>query len=386
MIRLARPCDTAKSSLCRRLYGALGIALTLPAWYSLPSSASDQTVLPETSWHADHSTVEEVEPLPISLLADFDATIGADQQTVQAVSWNTDAPGSAPHHCVAEACNQFTTERSAQQWIRFRGGLTYLNRRSESHLGGTYGLDGIVGLTDRVGAHWATRVNQFSGATQLQGTLGLYRTSDSSGDMLDRIGTTILLDGFHDSRGDDFFLSQVRGQMGYAISEDSALGMTFTAPLSDEDNTQVIPGGGTGSHTSVKSVGVFVAQYFGDNLLQLNVGHRELPDSFFVDAAVRKPILSDRVFLYGSGNYVENTSAFAVWAGLEIRFGKRACGCDSRPGVRSVWDDPTISNAFNYGENSFWHNTSDPEGAPGALAPPPEEEEEEEWFEEEIGE
>ena len=261
--------------------------------------------------------------------------------------------------------------------LRARGGMTYLNRTSESHVGGTYGLDGILPLSESLGGHAAARVNQFSGGTQLQGTVGAYRSASLwGGGTLDRIGGSVLIDLFGDLRGSDVFLSQLRAQAGYAVSADTAVGVTLTHPLNeDRDPLFLVPGMPNGTFRTVTSGGVFVSQYLGDHLAIANIGVREDPDSLYIDAAIRTPLIGDSLFAYANGNYIAQSGDFSSWVGLEFRFGRSSRGGHAR-GVRSVWDDPTIANSFNYGENSFWHNTRDTnaEGTPfgGDEDDPPE--------------
>lgn len=248
-----------------------------------------------------------------------------------------------------------------QDLLRIRGGMTYINRRSESHVGGTYGLEGILPLSDTYGGHAAARVNQFSGGTQVLGTIGGYRTSNTrSGSGLDRIGATVLVDVFGDFRGGDAFLSQLRAQAGYAVSDDTAAGVTMTTPLNKDSEPLFLgPGSLSGKRRAVNTGGVFVSHYFGEHLTYANVGYREDPDSLYIDAAIRTPLVGDKVFAYATGNYIANSGDFESWVGLEVRFGRSSRGMRSGR-ARSVWDDPTIANAFNYGENTFWHNTNDP--------------------------
>lgn len=280
-------------------------------------------------------------------------------------------PYAAPT-CPPEACPEPVEHTSFwdladEELVRFRGGLTYLDRRTESHLGGTYGLDGILPLDQTFGIHWAARVNQFSGATQLEGTLGLYKTSDlASGDP---IGATVFYDAFTDSRGDDFYLGTLRGQVGYAVSEIAAVGVTWTTGVNEEDNVPALIGNGIASYHGVDFGSVFVSRYFGEQLAQLGVGYREDPDSVFIDLSYRRPIIDDRTYFYAHCNYVEDSGAVASWVGIEFRFGRGSSRCGEGSWRRGVWDDPTIANAFNWGENTFWHYTNDPDGV-SRQAPP----------------
>ncbi len=130
-----------------------------------------------------------------------------------------------------------------------------------------------------------------------------------------------------------------------------------------------------GDRRAVNTGGVFVSHYIGELLTYANLGYREEPDSLYLDVAVRTPLVGDRVFAYANANYVEQTGDFSSWVGVEIRFGRSSRGAWTGR-IRGVWDDPTIANSFNYGENSFWHNTNDPRapaGGRGNPPPPPEE-------------
>lgn len=264
--------------------------------------------------------------------------------------------------------------------FRFRGGMTYLNAPLESHVGGTYGLDGVLPISEQFGLYGAGRVNQFSGGTQLLGTVGAYKLSDPCGCTLaDRLGAAVMFDHFTDSRGDDLNISRLRAQIGYALSCDTAIGVTYSTPLEDDDDLLFLAGGGIGPYSIVETIGGFVSTYVGDHLATLGVGYRDDdPTSIYVDLSVRSPLSGDNLYGYADVWYLESDSSWSVWLGLEYRFGPatRGCGgCSSEyvvrgqsGGRRGVWDDPTISNAFNHGENRTWNETA---GPPHVQPPPP---------------
>jgi|GEM_PF-2014638 len=262
----------------------------------------------------------------------------------------------------ASVIEPLVSNDSDESLMRFRGGVTSANKSFESHVGGTYGLDGVIPVDDVFGLHWAGRINQFSGATQYLTSFGAYKRSDANGDAL---GASLIVDVFHDSRVSDLWLSQLRGQVGVATSEDSAIGVAFTTPLGDaRENQLFVPGNPVGSYTAAESVGMYATRYIDDYLMQANVGYRKYPNSVYVDLAVRRPIVNNKVFAYASTNYIAENGQWSSWVGLEFRLGG-GDDCDSCTPTRrrEVWDDPTIFNSFNYGENSFWHNTNNPDGS-----------------------
>lgn len=242
---------------------------------------------------------------------------------------------------------------------RVRGGFTQVNKTTDSHIGGTYGLDGLVPAGEDHGVHWAARVNQFSGGTQYQGSLGAYERSYSTGDVRDRFGASIIVDVFHDSRVSDMWLTQIRGQLGVATSETSALGVAFTTPLND-DRSGLGPGPAIRPTTAVDSIGAYITEELMNCQVQANIGYREKPNSAYVDFSVRRALVGEKCFAYASTNYIMDRGQFGTWIGVEYRLGGREIGCGCEQVRRGAWDDPVIYNSFNYGENSFWHNTDNP--------------------------
>lgn len=250
------------------------------------------------------------------------------------------------------------TSPAGERLTRFRGGMTQINKLFESHVGGTWGLDGILPTDDVHGMHWAGRVNKFSGGTQYQGSLGVWRRSDAPNSDLDGFGASLIADLFHDTRAAGLWLGQLRGQAGIATSDTSAVGVLFTTPLNQKAG--LLP---AWPHTAVSSAGAYVSQEIFNCQVQTAVGYRNRPDSLYVDLAIRRALVGDTLFAYASTNYVAEGDWFGSWIGFEYRLGRRRNGCGSEGSRREVWDDPVIFNSFNYGENSFWHNTDNPPGA-----------------------
>lgn len=264
-------------------------------------------------------------------------------------------------HCVRDTCGEsgaWGCDDSTDHLVRFRAGLTQVNKVFESHVGGTWGLDGVVPVDDHHGAHWAARVNQFSGGTQYQGSLGGYERSAPGGDGRDRFGASVIVDLFHDSRVNDMWLTQLRGQAGVALSATSAVGVAFTVPLNDERSG--IPPGFPWATTAVDSVGAYATEELMNCQVQAGAGYREKPNSAYLDLAVRRRLAGDNLFAYASTNYIADRGQFGTWIGIEYRLGGSDHGCGCECARREAWDDPVIWNSFNYGENSFWHNTDNP--------------------------
>lgn len=245
--------------------------------------------------------------------------------------------------------------------VRLRAGFTQINKVYESHVGGTYGIDGVIPADDTHGAHWAARINQFSGGTQYLTSLGGWRRSNSRGDLSDRIGASLIVDLFHDSRASDLWLSQLRGQAGVATSETSAVGVLFTTALNDQrSGTSFVPGIPGAPFTAVDSIGMFATHELEICRVQASAGYRERPNSIYYDLALRRTLVDEKLYAYASTNYVADRGMFGTWIGLEYRLGGPDHGCAAESRRCQVWDDPVIFNAFNYGENSFWHNTNNP--------------------------
>jgi len=138
----------------------------------------------------------------------------------------------------------------------------------------------------------------------------------------------------------------------------------FTTPLNDDRSNPVfIPAAAGWPHTAVESGGLFVTEELMNCQVQANLGYREKPYSMYVDLSVRRALIDNTVFAYASTNYIAERGQFGTWVGFEYRLGGRDHGCGCKNHRHEVWDDPAIYNSFNYGENSFWHNTDNPSGA-----------------------
>ena len=122
--------------------------------------------------------------------------------------------------------------------------------------------------------------------------------------------------------------------------------------------------------------------YVNNNLVTLAGGYNDERDSVIAQLSVRHPV-NERLYTFIDA-YYEDEGHWAGVVGIEIRFRPNGCygrrganGCGIR-NMASPWDDPTIAQAFNYGEGRFWMNDVDvPEGMPADMPPemPPEEEE-----------
>ena len=135
-------------------------------------------------------------------------------------------------------------------------------------------------------------MNHISRGTQFLGTVGLYRTANAdSCEIQDRIGFAAHFDQFTDTRGNDLYLSQFRLQIGTPISPNWSVGLRYTEPVSEDVNPIFFTDSSlTGNFEVSQTFAGFLSGYWSDNLLTFMVGHREHPNSTFIDAAARRPL------------------------------------------------------------------------------------------------
>ena len=239
------------------------------------------------------------------------------------------------------------------QLLRLRGGLSYYDHpRADSKVGGTYGLDGIVPLSESFGGYGAGKLNHFSGGTQSYASIGLYRMASACADHgLDRVGGGVFYDWFSDSRGNDLDLTMYRFYLGYAVTENWSVGVRYIEPGEDEDNPLYFRSnsqGAIGDFYMTQEVATYLSGYVGENLVSLALGYRDQANTTYVDASLRRPVARNlNAFI---DTHYEDRGGWAVITGLEFRFGRGGSSCGCGPRVRTPWDDPTIADAFNWGE------------------------------------
>ena len=260
------------------------------------------------------------------------------------------------------------------QLFRLRGGLSYYDSPGrDAKVGGTWGLDGIIPLSETFGGYGAGKMNHFSGGTQYYVSGGLYKMADPWSDgLLDRIGGAALYDWFSDSRGTGLDLSMYRFYLGYALSENWSVGARYITPGDGDTNPLFynnVTAGTTGNFQLDESVAGYLSGYMGQNLVSVAVGYRDSVDTVFIDASIRRPIARN-LYVFADTHY-EDRGGWAAITGLEFRFGPGGgsdCGCGRR--LRTPWDDPTLFDAFNWGEaRTMGTNVTTQENGP---APPSE--------------
>ncbi|MCA9118384.1 MAG: hypothetical protein KDA79_25140, partial [Planctomycetaceae bacterium] len=127
----------------------------------------------------------------------------------------------------------------------------------------------------------------------------------------------------------------------------------------------------TGTFQLDQSVAGYLAGYLGENLINVAVGYRDSVDTVFIDASIRRPI-GRNLYAFADTHYEDN-GGWAAITGLEFRFGPGGgadCGCGYR--TRTPWDDPTISDAFNWGEaRTMGSQATVQPNTPAPIVPPP---------------
>jgi hypothetical protein len=232
--------------------------------------------------------------------------------------------------------------------FRFRGGLSYYDHpRIDSKIGATYGLDGLLPMTEIAGGYAAAKANHVSGGSQYYTSLGLYKMADACDESAwGRVGGAIFYDYFTDSRAGDIDLTMCRLYIGTAISETWSVGLRHIEPGDDDRGSAFFGGGGTANFYISESDAVYASGYVGDSLLTLAIGYRERPNTAFLEAALRRPLAAN---FYGFvDTHYEERGDWAAITGFEFRFGPGGSGCHSC--CRTPWDDPTIAESFNWGE------------------------------------
>jgi hypothetical protein len=204
-------------------------------------------------------------------------------------------------------------------------------------------------MTDAAGGYAAAKANHVSGGSQYYTSIGMYRTANPCADSAwDCFGGAVFYDYFTDSRP-DIDLTMYRLYIGAAMTENWSLGWRHIEP-GDDDDGAIIGGGGIGTYYISQSDALYASGYVDCNLLTVAVGHREDPSTVFLEAAVRRPVRSN-LYAFVDTHY-EARGAWAAVTGLELRFGPGGGSCGNGCGCcrRTPWDDPTIAEAFNWGE------------------------------------
>ena len=239
------------------------------------------------------------------------------------------------------------------QLLRLRGGLSYYDHpKADSKVGGTYGLDGIIPLTESFGGYGAGKLNHISGGTQSYASIGVYRMASPFADHgLERVGGGAFYDWFSDSRGEDLDLTMYRFYLGYAVTENWSVGVRYIETGEDENNPLYFRGnnqGAVGNFYMTQEAAAYLAGYIGENLVNVAVGYRDKINTTYVDLSLRRPV-GENLYAFVDTHY-EDRGGWAAITGLEFRFGRggSSCGCGHR--TRTPWDDPTIADAFNWGE------------------------------------
>jgi len=214
-------------------------------------------------------------------------------------------------------------------FLRARGGVSYFDVPSDSRVGGTYALDAAMPLFDAVGVYASGSVNHFSGGSQFLGTTGFYKqASGCSADICDRFSLAVLLDQFSDTRFDDPYLAQIRYSVGFSVACNTAVGLTYSDPLSGDEAELPLVGGGIApfSIRTTEALEAWVSTWVGNAQLTGVLGYRDDVDAGMFGLGIRVPI-QDRVTTYLDLNY-DTAGFWAAGAGMELRFGS-GCGCGS---------------------------------------------------------
>jgi hypothetical protein len=219
-----------------------------------------------------------------------------------------------PWYAPAEPCTHF--------WAR--AGASYFEVPGEAEWGAVLGAGYLWPLGATGWNGWASiSANQFDDGTQVLGSLGLYKHPDLwSDDLTHRFSYLVLFDQFTDTRVDDLYLSQMRLQLGYLVTRNLHVGLTYAEPIArDHDVAFVAPSTGEqpGTLQSSQGVGAFVTRGLWNVRLTGRVGYRDDVDALMLGGGARVTV-TENLGTYFRADY-EDRGTWAGALGLELRFG-----------------------------------------------------------------
>ena len=235
-----------------------------------------------------------------------------------------------------------------------RAGSGYYSVPGETRVGGTYGGDFALQLTGNWGALLSANTSHVSGGTQFVGTLGIVKTPDPFGPGWGGpFSASIYFDQFTDSRISRLYLSQLRMQLGYALSDNLEFGIMYTEPTNQDGALFFAPlfgGFFPGTLRSSQNISGYVAGRIDIWQGWLTAGHRRPDDSFVVATGLQVP-LTQRTDFFVNLNYESVRPNWGTSVGLEFRFGPlgggRSSGGGSNYDYYAMTGEPLIIRAQN---------------------------------------
>lgn len=230
-------------------------------------------------------------------------------------------------------------------YLRFRGGMSYLDQ-SQTDLGGAYGLDLIVPVSNSVGGYANVAANHVSGSTHLAWTAGVIKGLDPvpglfvtvpppdtpAGEFASRFSYSVLFDNLilsdmPSATGDtDLYLGQIRSTLGFRLSPDAAVGLVYTKPLRGDAIDVATAFGAVSSPIEFsEGIGPYYSTWVGDTMFTASATYRDGLNAMLYSINVRSP-LCERITAFVNGNY-QDEETWASYVGIEIALGPRSSCC-----------------------------------------------------------
>lgn len=254
-------------------------------------------------------------------------------------------PRSTKSNHTSRSCN---TCRGAgiDYMLIYRGGDGYFNVPGESRIGYTHGLDVAIGLIGNVGFLGSINANHLPGntvangsrtyGTQVVGSLGIVKAPNyRSCNRWDLLSFSCFFDQATDDRVNTFlhslYLSQLRLQLGYAVSKQLEIGAVYSTSLRDDKDVVFrfigfpLSAPAPGIVNMSESVSAYAAgSAFGVQWSAL-VGYRDDPGTMVYAASVRRSISRQMAFV-SNVSYQGDFHSWGAFSGFELSFAPKVFG------------------------------------------------------------
>lgn len=330
--------------------GAAGVLL----WPERPGLHADETYNEKLIPALTAQPAEAIQPV----VAADEAATPALPPGLQPIAQTFDVP-AAPCNCGAG-----NWEDESPIYISAFGGMSYLDSDANDGFGGLYGLGLAADLTDKLALISNVLVNQYSGGSQIAGTIGGYVAPEYYGEKWERFGGSVYFDQFGDSQTDSY-TAQFRYSLRYALLPGVAAGLQYSDPLISDEVTTVIPGGGTFA-TPLRNSEMIQSQLYVYGTF-VGVGYVFDENSMSYTFAQVRP-LTERLAAQYSVTYDENVGLWSGFVGLNVDLSPRSVSwltakSNRRYGSRDIVRGDigsSIASLFAAGDSSYEASGVDP--------------------------